>query len=109
MTNLEALKAEIEPFTTGANTYLRALEKVGLTSSGTATATDTSNETLLATAAVDVLSKLLVLSSESEGGFSQGYSTDAIKRRIKQLIDQYDLDASLLSMSPGVNNATSRW
>ncbi len=108
MTNLEALIAELEPYTVSSNTALRSLEKAGLVYSATATATDTTNETALATATVDCLSKLLVLGGESEGGFSQSY-TDALKRRIRQICDLYGLDVTALTLNPSVDNASNRW
>lgn len=106
MTNLEVLLAEVDPFSPNRNTAIRALEKVGLTHSETA---NVDNDADIATAAVDILTKMLVITSESEGGLSQGYSTDAIKMRIRQLCNQYGLDASSYLRSPGVTNASNRW
>ena len=106
MTNLEALLAEVDPFSPNRNTAIRALDKVGLTYTD---ATTDEDETDIATAAVDILSKMLVLTSESEGGLSQGYSADAIRARIRQLCDQYDLDASSYISQPSVRDGSTRW
>jgi len=105
MTNLEALIAEIEPYTVSQNTAIRALVKADLVYSDT---TSSDDDTAIATATVDCLSKLLVLGSESEGGFSQVY-TDALKRRIRQICDQYSLDVTGFALNPSIDNASNRW
>ena len=105
MTILEALYAEVDPYTPNRNTAIRALDKVGLTYTADATSDD---DTLIATATVDILQKMLVLGSESEGGFSQSY-TDGVKARIRQICDQYGLDVTDYITFPSVDNRSYRW
>ncbi len=106
MTILEALYAEVDPFSPSRNLAIRALEKVELTYTDTA---DSDDDTLIATAAVDVLSRMLVVTSESEGGFSQSYDKAAIRSRIQQLCSQYGIDASAYVTGPAIYNSSTRW
>lgn len=106
MTNLEALLAEVDPFSPAQNTAIRALSKVGLTYTDEVTDDD---EADIAAAAADVLSKMLVITSESEGGLSMGYNTAAVKLRIRQICDQYGLDASIYLITPVVQDRSNRW
>lgn len=106
MTILEALLAECDPFTPSRNLAIRALTKQELAYTDTAASDD---DTLIATAAVDILSRMLVVTSESEGGFSQSYDKAALRNRIQQLCAQYDIDPSAYTIGPAIYNASTRW
>ena len=45
----------------------------------------TGNKVSVAKASIDVLKQLIVLSSESNGGYSLGYDTDELRRRIHDI------------------------
>ena len=81
MTISEALTAVVQVPGIDDNTIEKACIDAGLTSGGTYSATQSKD---VDTAAVNVLKSLLV-SSESEGGYSYNISAVTLKNRIDQL------------------------
>lgn len=81
MTISEALTVAVQVPGIDDNTIEKACIDAGLTSSGTYSVNDAVS---VDTATVNVLKSLLV-SSESEGGYSYNISADTLKRRIDQL------------------------
>ncbi|MCL4482178.1 MAG: hypothetical protein M1445_06110 [Bacteroidetes bacterium] len=104
MTNLEALKAEIEPYTLSKAALEKSLVDVGLT--GSANYTD---EMSVAKAVVKSLSKLVVLAKESEGKFSQDYAAGTLEKRILGICSKFGFDASEFVPVSSVSDGSNRW
>lgn len=88
MTNYDAISASLYPY--NVDDYL--IEKVcideGMDVSEEYTVADKIN---VVKATIAVLRQLIVLSSESNGGYSLGYSTDDLKKRIRTLAKENGL------------------
>lgn len=61
----------------------------------------------IAKAAIMVLRKLIVLSSDSQGKSSQGYQVEKLEKRIKALADENDLEDFV--GVPTVDDGSNRW
>ena len=63
----------------------------------------------MAIAAIAVLKRLIVLSSDSLGKASQGYRVDELEKRIKALAEENGLDAEDFVELPTVEGASHLW
>ena len=63
----------------------------------------------IAKAAVAVLKKLIVLSSDSLGKSSQGYNVDKLEKRIKALCEENDLPVDDSLGVPTVEDGSKLW
>ncbi|MGV8135915.1 MAG: DUF6706 family protein [Mangrovibacterium sp.] len=104
MTNLEALKGEIEPYTPSRLTLEKALKDAGLIAGG-----EYSDQRAIAVAAVKALQKMIVLSSEGESDFSQGYKPENLEKRIRLICNEYSLDASIYVDSSSISDGSNYW
>lgn len=88
MTNYDAISASLYPY--NVDDFL--IEKVcideGMDVRADYTAADKVN---VAKAAINTLRQLIVLTSESNGGYALGYSTDDLKKRICDLAKENGL------------------
>ncbi|MBR3830981.1 MAG: hypothetical protein IKJ52_06990 [Muribaculaceae bacterium] len=82
MTNLEALVAEVEPYTVSELAYTKKLTDAGLDNSAIYV---TENRLEIAKCAISILVSLLPLSSDSTGKSSQSYNRDGLEKHIKTL------------------------
>ena len=82
MTNFEAISARLYPYNVDDNLITVACEDAELK---TEDEYATGNKVSVAKASIDVLKQLIVLSSESNGGYSLGYDTDELRRRIHDI------------------------
>lgn len=82
MTNFEAISARLYPYNVDDSLIAIACLDATLGIDDEYTA---ANKALIARAAIDVLKQLIVLSSESNGGYSLGYDTDELRRRIHDI------------------------
>lgn len=89
MTNLEALMAEVEPYTVSPSTYSKKLVDCSISESATYTA---EQKRPIARCAISILQMLLSLSSDSTGRSSQSYNREGLEERIKALCKENDLD-----------------
>lgn len=80
MTLYEAVKSELLQYTASRSTIDKALADVGLESSEVYKPAD--HKETVAKVVLGILRRFLSLQSESEGGFSQSYSIDGLKRYI---------------------------
>lgn len=104
MTNIQALQAALEPYVLSDLALEKALTDASLVS------TDTYSSAInIAKAAIKALKQLLVLSSESEGGFAASYSLEGIKARIKSLCLEHNLTGSEYSVEPTISAYKNRW
>lgn len=105
MTNLEAISASLYPY--DVDTFLK--EKVcideGVDAQAVYTATD---KVSVAKATIAILRNLIVLASESNGGYSLSYNTDGLKERIFNLAkdngltdiaDEFDTKSKITDIS----------
>ena len=88
MTNFEAISARLYPYNVDDNLIAIACLDATLGIDDEYTA---ANKAIVARAAIDVLKQLIVLSSESNGGYSLGYSTDELRSRIHYIAQDNDL------------------
>ena len=63
----------------------------------------------MAKAAISVLKRLIVLSSDSLGKSSQGYNVDKLEKRIKLLAKENDLEVSDFVDVPTVEDGSNLW
>ena len=108
LTKYDALMCEVEPYTVSPLTARKALADAGVT--GTDEAYDTEADRKgVAKAAILVLSKLLVLSSDSLGKSSQGYNTSELEKRIKRLCNECGEDVSDYVEISSITDGSNRW
>lgn len=103
MNNLKALKGEITPYSVGKDLLEKTLVDVGLEPAGTYERTD---EKTIALAGVKILSKQLVLTSESDSESGQNYELKQLEKRIKGTCGKWGFDAGeyLEDADSAVNN-----
>lgn len=88
MTNFEAISAEIYPYNVDDNLISKACLDNDVDEKQ---AYDKSQKSSIAMSVIDILKKLIVLSSESNGGFGLSYDTDEIKERIYNIAMENNL------------------
>ena len=105
-TKYDALIGELEPYTASPAALTKSLKDAGVNNSDEEyTAADKKQ---IAKAAIIVLRKLIVLSSDSQGKSSQGYQVDKLEKRIKALADENGLEDDFVGV-PTVENGSNRW
>lgn len=108
LTKYEALIAELEPYTPGQTAIKKALFDVGVADMDSEYTPQT-DKVAIAKAAICVLKKLIVLTSDSLGKSSQGYNVEMLRKRIKELCSQNGLDASDFVEIPSVTDGSNMW
>lgn len=88
MTNFEAISAEIYPYNVDDNLISKACLDNDVDEKQTY---DKSQKSSIAMSVIDILKKLIVLSSESNGDFGLSYDTDKIKERIYNIAMENNL------------------
>jgi hypothetical protein len=108
LTKYEALLGELEPYSPGNLSLKKALLDANVT--------DTDNEYVakidrkpVALAAINVLKKMIVLSSDSLSKSSQGYNVSGLEKRIKELCNENGLDASEFLEIPSITDGSNLW
>lgn len=107
ITLLEALMAEIEPYTAASVVCTKALNDAGCDDVNAPYTTEC--KTAVTIAAVYVLKKFVVLSGESVGKSSQSYNVEQLKRRIRELCNDANLDADGFLGVPSVSDGSMYW
>lgn len=107
ITILEALMAEIEPYTAAQVVCKKALMDAGCESIDTTYSTDCKKT--VAKAAINILKKMLVLSSDSQGKSSQSFNIEGLKKRIKALCADAGLDADEILEIPTITDGSMYW
>jgi hypothetical protein len=108
LTKYDALLCEIEPYTVSPLTIKKALADAGVTEAEGDY--DTENDRRgVAKAAILILAKLLVLSSDSLGKSSQGYNTSELNSRIKRLCGECGLSVDDYVEVSTVTDGSNRW
>lgn len=108
LTKYDALIAELEPYTVSPVTLRKALADAGVSDTDGGYEPDSDKKTV-AKAAINVLKKLIVLSSDSLGKSSQGYNVEMLRKRIKDLCKENGLDESDFVELSSVTDGSSMW
>lgn len=104
---LDALIGELEPYTPSGAALRKALLDAGFADvNAPYTAEDKRN---VAKAAVSVLKKLIVLSSDSLGKSSQGYNVEKLEKRLRALCQENDLELDDSLGVPTVEDGSRLW
>lgn len=108
LTKLDALMAELEPYTVSGSSLRKALTDAGVETE-TETYDPAADKRTIAVAAVHVLRKLVVLSSDSLGKSSQGYNVEQLKNRIKALCRENGLEVSDFDEVSEISDGSRMW
>ena len=107
ITKYDALIGELEPYTSSPASLTKSLLDAGVHDPEEEyTAED---KRTVAKAAISVLKRLIVLSSDSLGKSSQGYNVDKLEKRIKLLAKENDLEVSDFVEVPTVEDGSNLW
>lgn len=107
ITKFDALIGELEPYTSSPASMTKSLLDAGVQNPEEEyTAED---KRTVAKAAIAILKKLIVLSSDSLGKSSQGYNVDKLEKRIKLLAKENDLEVSDFVDVPTVEDGSILW
>ena len=106
-TKLDALIGELDPYTPSPAALKKSLIDAGITDFDQEYTT--ADKKAVAKAAITVLKRLIVLSSDSMGKSSQGYKVDELEKRIKALAEENDLDAEDFVEVPAVEGGSHLW
>lgn len=109
ITVLEALLAELEPYTPSQVMCKKALIDAGMMGFAADTTYTEDCKKTVTVAAVKVLKKFLVLSSEGLGKSSQSYNIEGLKKRIRELCNEAGLDADELLEIPSITDGSNLW
>lgn len=104
MTNLQALQAEIEPYSASSTLLEKVLTDHSLTGSDTYT-----DKTAIAKATITVLKRFIVIASEGEGQMSTAYNVEGLKKRIEEIAADNSLSGAQYSIQPKIKDASNRW
>lgn len=107
ITKYDAIIGELEPYTSSPASLTKSLLDAGVQDPEEEyTAED---KRTVAKAAISVLKRLIVLSSDSLGKSSQGYNVDKLEKRIKLLAKENDLEVSDFVEVPTVEDGSNLW
>lgn len=108
LTIYDALLGELEPYSPSQLTIRKALSDADLTDA-TIDYVPTDHKKAVAKAAISVLKKMIVLSSESLGKSSQGYNVAMLEERIKEICKSNGLDVSEYVEAPSITDGSNMW
>ena len=108
LTKYDALIGELEPYTVSPITLKKALADANVGDLDAEYNAETDRKPI-AIAAIRVLKKMVVLTSDSMGKSSQGYSVDELKKRIKAICSENGLDASEFVEVPSITDGSNMW
>lgn len=107
ITKYDALIGELEPYTSSPASLTKSLLDAGVQDPEEEYTAD--DKRTVAKAAISVLKRLIVLSSDSLGKSSQGYNVDKLEKRIKLLAKENDLEVSDFVEVPTVEDGSNLW
>lgn len=108
LTKYDALLGELEPYTPSALTLKKALADAKVSDLDSEYNPDNDKKDI-AIAAIKVLKKMIVLTSDSLGKSSQGYSVGMLEDRIKDLCTENGLDASEFVNVSSITDGSNMW
>ncbi len=103
MTNLEAVKADIAPYTADKAVIEKALIDNSIYADD-----DYKDRRAIANVSIQVLTSFLALKSESEGSFSQSYSIEGLQSRINQIAQQAGIELNVETTTT-VRDKSNSW
>lgn len=107
LTKYNALVGELEPYTPSRLALQKALADVKIS--------DWDSEYMLtdqrtiAIAAIKVLKRMIVLTNDTLGKSSQGYSVEKLEKRIKDLCNENGLDVSDFVEVSSITDGSNLW
>lgn len=101
--------AELEPYTAAQVVCKKALIDAGLADFTNDTPYTPDCKKTVAIAAIKVLKKFLVLSSDSVGKSSQSFNIEGLKRRIRELCAEAGLEADEILEIPSITDGSMYW
>lgn len=107
LTKFDALIGELDPYTPSPAALRKSLIDAGI--SGFDEEYTVADKKAVAKAAITVLRRLIVLSSDSMGKSSQGYKTEELEKRIKALAAENGLDVEDFVEVPAVEGGSHLW
>lgn len=108
ITKYDALIGELEPYTSSPASLTKSLMDAGIMEPD-GVYDPQEDKRSVAKAAISVLRKLIVLSSDSLGKSSQGYNVEKLEKRIKLLAKENDLEVSDFCEVPTVEDGSNLW
>ena len=108
LTKYDALVGELEPYTVSPITLKKALADTNAGDFDAEYHAETDRQSI-AIAAIMVLKKLVVLTSDSMGKSSQGYDVSELKNRIKAICSETGLEASDFVDAPSITDGSNMW
>lgn len=108
LTKYDALIGELEPYTPSGLTLRKALADAKVTDLEGEYNPET-DKRAIAIAAIKVLKKLIVLTSDSLSKASQGYSVEMLEKRIKGICSENGLDASEFVELSSITDGSNLW
>ena len=108
LTKYDALIGELEPYTVSPITLKKALADASVGDLDAEYDAEADRKPI-AIAAIKVLKKLVVLTSDSMGKSSQGYNVDELKKQIKAICSENGLDVSDFVDVPSITDGSMMW
>ena len=108
LTKYHALIGELEPYTPSRLALLKALADAKVSDLDSEYNAETDKRGV-AIAAIKVLKRMIVLTSDSLGKSSQGYSVEKLEKRIKDLCNDNGLDVSEFVDLPSITDGSNLW
>ena len=106
ITIYQALLGEIEPYSPSGLTLKKALIDQGLSGDDEYAA---EHKKRVIIAAINVLRKMLVLTSDQVGKDAQGFSVSGLKERIRALCNEAGLESSDYIEVPTITDGSNLW
>lgn len=108
LTKYDALLGELEPYTPSRLTLQKAMADGGVNDLE-AEYNPVEDKKPIAIAAIQVLKKMVVLTSDSLGKSSQGFSVEQLNNRIKAICSDNGLDASEFVEVSSITDGSNLW
>lgn len=108
MTNLEAISALLYPYDVDHTLLMKACVDGGIIIDDEY---GIEMREAAAKAAISILRQLIVLSNESDGGYSLSYNVEKLEKRIASLAEEFELKeiAEAYSTKSRLIDCTNRW
>lgn len=108
LTKYDALLGELEPYTPSPLTLKKALIDANVADYESEYVAKEDGRKV-AVAAISVLKRLIVLSSDSLGKSSQSYNVEGLKKRINDICHSYNLESSYGVEVPTITDGSNMW
>lgn len=108
LTKYEALLGELEPYTPSKLSAMKSLADAKVDNPNEAY-DESKDKKTIAIAAIKILKRMIVLTSDSLGKSSQGYNVEKLEERIKDLCNENGLDVSDYVSVPTITDGSNLW